>query len=108
LDQDETQQEEQEAADDANSDGSGDSFDPSWHNLLEPCPRDQAQRATVIRQALKERLGSWQAAALLSNYREAVLRVQPGKTNQRFVVDCRGSTMRLAIEEGGQEAVLAA
>ena len=92
---------------DAVSASSEDSFDPAWHQLLQPCPREHAEKVTVIRQALKARLGSWQAAAVLSNYRESSLRV-PGKGCQRYIVDCRGSTMRLAIEDECQQASVAA
>ena len=92
---------------DNDSVSSGDSFDPAWHHLLQPCPREKANKATVIRKALKERLGNWQAAALLSNYREATLRLH-GHGCQRFIVDCRGEAMRLVLEGAGCQAALAA
>jgi len=92
--------------DNGSESGSG-SFEPEWHQLLQPCPKEHAHRATVIRKALKARLGNWQAAALLSNYREATLRL-PGKGCQRFIVDCRGDAMRLAFEGAGGQIALAA
>ena len=94
-------------AEDNASISSRDSFDPAWHQLLQACPRERADKATVIRKALKERLGNWQACALLSNYREATLRL-PGQGCQRFIVDCRGEAMQLVLECGGCQATLAA
>ena len=94
-------------AEDSFSDSSGDSFEPAWHQLLQPCPKEHADRATVIRKALKARLGNWQAAALFSNYREATLRV-PGKGCQRFDMGCRGDVVRLAFEGVGCQVALAA
>jgi hypothetical protein len=92
---------------DRSSVSSEDSFDPAWHQFLQPCPREDADKATVLRKALKARLGAWQATALLSNYREATLRL-PGKGCQRFIVDCRGEAMRFTIEGSGCQAILAA
>ena len=92
---------------DRSSVSSEDSFDPVWHQLLQPCPREQADKATVIRKALKERLGTWQAAALLSNYREATMRLH-GQGCQRFIVDCRGEAMRFAIDGAGCQGILTA
>lgn len=83
------------------------SIEPAWHDLLQPCPKERADKATVIRKALAVQLGALPAAALLSNYREAVLRL-PGKGSQRFIVDCKGEAMRLALEESGCQVALAA
>jgi hypothetical protein len=94
-------------ADETASADSGDSFDPAWHQLLQTCPRDQAQKATVIRRALKAQLGNWQAAALLSNYREATLRL-PGRGCCRLIVDCRGAAMRLALDGSSPQAAAVA
>ena len=89
------------------SDLRGASIEPAWHDFLRPCPKEQADKATVIRKALKEQLGALPAAALLGNYREAVLRL-PGKGSQRFIVDCRGEAMQLALEGAGCQVALAA
>ena len=51
------------------SDLRGASIEPAWHDFLRPCPKEQADKATVIRKALKEQLGALPAAALLGNYR---------------------------------------
>ena len=82
-------------------------IEPAWHDLLRPCPKEHADKATVIRKALKEQLGALPAAALLGNYREAVLRL-PGKGSQRFIVDCKGEAMKLALEGAGCQVALAA
>jgi hypothetical protein len=82
------------------------SVEPFWHDLLQPCPKEHAEKATVIRKALAAQLGAMPAAALLSNYREAVLRL-PGKGSQRFIVDCKGEARRLSLE-GGRQIALAA
>ena len=71
-------------------------INPARPELLQTCPREAADRATVIRRALKQRIGRWQAGALLSCYREAVLRVAGGGCH-RFFVDSAGKTMRLAV-----------
>jgi hypothetical protein len=83
------------------------SVEPAWHDLLQPCTKEQADKATVIRKALAAELGALPAAALLSNYREAVLRL-PGKGSQRFIVDCKGEARRLAFEGAGCQIGLAA
>ena len=83
------------------------SIEPAWHNLLQPCAKEHAEKATVIRKALAAELGALPAAALLSNYREAMLRL-PGKGSQRFIVDCRGEARRLALDEAGCHMGLAA
>ena len=70
-------------------------IEPAWLELLQTCPREAADRATIIRRALKQRIGRWQAGALLGCYREVALRV--GGVCQRFFVDSAGETMRLAI-----------
>ena len=91
---------------DRSSVSSEDSFDPAWHQLLQTCPRERADKATMIKKALRARLGAWQAAALLSNYREVTLRL-PGQGCQRFIVDCRGEAMRFAVEGTGTQVVWA-
>jgi hypothetical protein len=83
------------------------SIEPAWHNLLEPCAKEHADKATVIRKALAAQLGMLPAAALLNNYTEAVLRL-PGKGSQRFIVDCKGEARRLALEGAGCHIGLAA
>jgi hypothetical protein len=70
-------------------------IDPAWSELLQTCPREAADRATDIRRTLKRQIGKWQAGALLSCYREAILRVASGGC-QRLFVDSAGETMRLA------------
>ena len=68
-------------------------IDPAWHSLLEPCTREQADRATVIRRTLKKTLGRWQAESVLSAYKEACLRIGPCG---RYILNVQGQTMRLA------------
>ena len=68
-------------------------FEPLAHSLLEPCPRDFADQATVIRKRLKEDFGRWQAEAVLSCYTEACLRHQ-GK-RRRYFVNNEKATLRL-------------
>ena len=70
-------------------------IDPLWRSYLEECPRASADKATVIRKALKHALGPIEAAALLSEYKECALRVATGGC-QRFIVNGEGVTMRLA------------
>ena len=60
---------------------------------LEPCPKEVADYATIVRRRLKADLGRWQAEAVLSSYGEACLRHQ-GKCS-RYFVDNTGSTLRL-------------
>jgi hypothetical protein len=83
------------------------SIEPAWHDMLQSCPKEHADKATVIRKALTAQLGARPAAALLSNYREAVLRL-PGKGSQRFIVDCKGEARRFASEGVGCQLGLAA
>ena len=71
-------------------------IDPLWHAYLEECPRATADKATVIRKALKKALGPIEAAALLSQYKECALRVASGGC-QRFIVNDEGVTMKLAV-----------
>jgi hypothetical protein len=71
-------------------------IDPAWHSYLEECPRVAADKATVIRKALKKALGPIEAAALLSQYKECALRVASGGC-QRFIVNDAGVTMKLAV-----------
>ena len=68
-------------------------IDPAWHSLLEPCTREQADRATVIRRTLKKTLGRWQAESVLCAYKEACLRIGPCG---RYILNVQGQTMRLA------------
>ena len=70
-------------------------IDPSWHMLLQDCPRAQADKATTIRKALKHMLGPIEATAILGQYRECALRVAKGGC-QRFIVNGDGTTMKLA------------
>jgi len=68
-------------------------IDPSWHALLEPCARQDADKATIIRRTLKGVLGRWQTEAVLSAYKEAVLRIGPCG---RYFKNDKGETLRLA------------
>jgi hypothetical protein len=68
-------------------------FEPLARQLLEPCPRNVADSATVIRKRLKTDLGRWQAEAVLSCYNEACLRHQ--SHCGRYFVDHAGRTLRL-------------
>jgi hypothetical protein len=70
-------------------------IDPLWRAYLEECPRATADKATVIRKALKQALGPIEAAAILSQYKECALRVAAGGC-QRFFVNDAGVTMKLA------------
>jgi hypothetical protein len=63
---------------------------------LQTCPRAHADRAGVIKRALKQKLGKAQARVALSGCREAVMRVQ--KFPQRVLLDARGETLCLAPE----------
>jgi hypothetical protein len=67
-------------------------IDSSWYELLEPCGREEADKATVIRRTLKQRIGRWQAGMVLSAYRETCLRIGPCA---RYFVDKEGRPMRL-------------
>ena len=69
--------------------------DPSWHALLQECPRANADKATKIRKGLKQALGPIEAAAVLGQYKECALRVSTGGC-QRFIVNENGVTMKLA------------
>ena len=68
-------------------------FEPLARQLLEPCPRQDAESATAIRRRLKQDLGRWRAEAVLSFCKEACLRHQ-GKCS-RYFVDAAGATLRL-------------
>ena len=68
-------------------------FEPLAHQLLEPCPKDMADKATTIRRRLKADLGRWQADAVLSLYIEVCLRHRG--LCSRYFVDNAGVTMRL-------------
>jgi len=65
---------------------------------LVPCAKKDAETASNIRQALRQRLGCQAAAALLGQCTQRVLRGSSG-TNQRFVVDAAGATLRLVQQE---------
>ena len=67
-------------------------IDPKWHELLEPCPRKEADKATTIRRTLKKLLGRWQTEAILSTYKETCLRIGPCG---RYFVNMKGETLRL-------------
>ena len=69
------------------------SIDPSWHALLEPCAREDADKATVIRRTLKGVLGRWQTEAVISVYKESILRIGPCG---RYFTNDKGETLRLA------------
>ena len=51
-------------------------FEALAHQLLEPCPKEAADKATTIRRQLKADLGRWQADAVLSLFKEVCLRHQ--------------------------------
>ena len=67
--------------------------DPTWHSLLAPCQRDEADTATAIRKSLKRQLGRWQADSVLSQYNERILRI--GGNCGRYILNAEGATMRL-------------
>jgi hypothetical protein len=62
--------------------------------LLEVCPREHAPVASVIKRALKHKLGAETAKQALRGYRERALRT--GGVCKRFLVDIDGSAMQLA------------
>jgi hypothetical protein len=64
-------------------------------DLLQPCVRLEADRATVIRRTLEELLGAHQAADTLSRYRTVVLRVSPAAC-RRVLIDRDSRPIRLA------------
>ena len=67
---------------------------PSPEELLKICPREEAPVATVIKKALKRKLGPEKAKAALTGYREVALRTQG--VCKRFLVNRDGLTMQLA------------
>jgi hypothetical protein len=67
--------------------------DPGWQALLEPCARQEADKATTIRRTLKRLLGRWQAEAVLSTHKESCLRIGGGCG--RYIVNGQGETLRL-------------
>ena len=75
-------------------------FEPLARQLLEPCPRHDAERATVIRRRLKHDLGRWRAEAVLSFCTEACLR-HNGKCS-RYFVDAMGATLRLRVHANAE------
>ena len=68
-------------------------INPSWHELLKPCAREDADKATIIRRTLKSLLGRWQSEAVLSSYKEKCLRIGPCG---RYFINDKGETLRLA------------
>ena len=64
---------------------------------LVPCAKKHAGTATFIRQALRQRLGSQAAAAILRQCTQRVLRGRDG-TSQRYLVGGNGTTLRLAMQ----------
>ena len=74
-------------------------IDSSWHALLEPCRREEADKATVIRRTLKRKIGGWQTGMVLSSYRETCLRIGPCG---RYIVNEEGQPMRL-VRESSQD-----
>jgi hypothetical protein len=75
---------------------------PLPRDILQTCPKEEADKATTVRRRLKELYGTGQAAVLLGPYKEATLRV-PGKGCQRFFVNERRETVRLTDAAGAQE-----
>ena len=68
-------------------------FEPLAHQLLEPCTKDVANTATLIRKHLKSQLGRWQADALLSLYNNVRLRHKGVRS--RYFTDKDGRTLKL-------------
>ena len=62
--------------------------------LLEPCPREDAQPASVVKQSLQKLLGEDATAIVLEQYTNKVMRV-PGGKPQRYFVDATGATVKL-------------
>jgi len=65
--------------------------------LLMPCAKSDAGTAHSITEALQKRLGKNGAAAILKQYKQAVMRDGEGR-NKRFWVNAAGSTVKLANE----------
>jgi hypothetical protein len=63
--------------------------------LLVPCDKCEAGAASSITEALRKKLGKEAAAALLKQYKQAVMRGSAGK-NTRYWVNCAGQTVKLA------------
>jgi hypothetical protein len=68
-------------------------FEPLARQLLAPCAKDMADKATIIRRRLKADLGRWQAEAVLSLYNEVCLR-HKGLCS-RYFTDKAGATLKL-------------
>ncbi len=75
-------------------------IDPSWFKLLEPCAREDAEKATVIRRALKQKIGRWRTDMVLCSYKETCLRIGPCG---RYFVDKEGRPMRLVRKSALKE-----
>ena len=71
-------------------------LEPLALELLEPCSKDEAHKATVIRKFLKAKIGRWQAEAILACYREACLRNKG--TCRRYFLDGDCKTVRLRLQ----------
>jgi hypothetical protein len=63
--------------------------------MLVPCAKCDAGTARSITEALRKKLGKEAAAALLKQYKQAVMRDSEGR-NTRFWVDAAGGTVKLA------------
>jgi hypothetical protein len=63
--------------------------------LLVPCDKCEAGAASSITEALRKKLGKEAAAALLKQYKQAVMRDSAGR-NTRYWVDGAGQTVKLA------------
>lgn len=72
-------------------------FEPLARELLEPCVKDMADKATTIRRRLKADLGRWQTEAVLSLYNEVCLRHKG--VCSRYFTDEAGTTLRLRRPE---------
>ncbi len=71
-------------------------LEPVARELLEPCSKDEADKATVIRKFLKTKIGRWQAEAVLACYREACLRNKG--SCRRYFLDGECNTIRLRMK----------
>jgi hypothetical protein len=68
-------------------------FEPLACQLLEPCNKDVADKASEIRKHLKAHLGRWQAGAVLSLYKEVCLRHKG--VCSRYLKNHDGKTLKL-------------
>ena len=74
-------------------DASSRDFDALPRKLPKACPRAEAPVASVIKKALKQKLGPEKTKQALAGYRELALR--SGGVCKRFLVDDAGITMQL-------------